>query len=229
MKKHSLRLLAAAAFSTWLGLSTAHADVLDFEGDALTGSLLLAGDTVSLGAYTLTTRTGYGTIDSASSLGSQSPTGNATQFYFNGNDGAFSIARTDGSLFDLNGFAAAFVAQDPPSAQTTVLVAVGTRGDNSTVSAWWSFGSSTGSHSPFGTYSDASFSAFTGLKSVEFHACSLVGGAICTEALDNNGQFAMDAIALSATAVPEPASLGLFALGGLGLALVQRRKSRKQA
>jgi len=222
------RLLCTAAIGMALGSAAAKADMLDFEGGELTGSVFLDADRFTLGAYTLTTRHDYGTIDSASALGTQAPTGNASQFYFNSNSGALGIARSDGALFNLSSFSAAFVAQDPPSAQLTVIRAVGTRADSSTVSAWWSFASSADSHSPFSTYADPlAFAAFTSLSSVEFHACSIVNGTVCTEALMNNGQFAIDDIVV--TAVPEPASVALFALGGLGLALRARCKLRSQA
>lgn len=217
------RLLCAAALSAGFGL--AQASVLDFESGSLTG-LYLPGDSFVQGDYTLTTKYDLGIIDTAISLGAVSPLGNDTQFYFNANSGALDLARTDGTLFNLTSFAAAFVPLDPAPDQTTVIVAVGTKADNSQVTAYWSFASSLTSHYPFATYSNsADFAAFTGLKSVEFHACSIVGTAICTEATMNNGQFAIDNISVSA--VPEPTTTLLMTLGLLGLGMAARRRNER--
>ncbi len=224
------RLLRAATITTTLGLPLAHgATVIDFEPEALTG-LYFPGDSFSEGDFTLTTKLGFGTVDVAAALGSLAPTGNATQFYFNANDAALGLARTDGALFSLSGFSAAFVPLEPAVAQTTVLVAVGVKADDSTVSAFWTFASSATSHFPFSSYASAAdFAAFGSVKSIEFHACSLVDGLTCTVPTMNNGQFAIDDIVVSAvSAVPEPSTMVSMALGlfGLGLVRLSRRNSR---
>lgn len=230
MFQKTSRWLGGAMLLGAIGLPQAYAadDVIDFEAAALLGAYS-AGDTFISGAYTLTTRIDYGVIDGAVALGPNSPTGNATQFYFNGNDGALSIVRTDAGLFDLAGFAAAFVPLDPPSSQTTVIVAKGTKVDNSVVTVSWAFASSATSHFPFASYSTPSqFSALVNLKQVDFMACSWDGVTPCTQPTLNNGQFAIDDVALNVALVPEPAALGLFTLGllGVGLRTQLRRKAR---
>jgi hypothetical protein len=219
------RLLRTAALATACGLPVAQAaTVIDFESAALTG-LYFPADTFTQGGYTLTTRFDFGVIDTAAALGGVSPTGNATQFYFNSNDGALGLARSDATGFNLEGFSAAFVPLDPASSQVTVIVAVGTKLDNSVVSASWAYAPSLTSHYAFSTYSNpAAFAAFTGLASVEFHACSWVGGVACTQATQNNGQFAIDDILVSA--VPETTTTVLMTLGLIGLGLRARRNAR---
>jgi hypothetical protein len=219
------RLLGAAALAAAFGLPMAHAStVIDFEPAELTG-FYLPGDAFSQAGFTLTTMVDFGIVDVASGLGGSSPTGNATQFYFNSNDGKLSLAASDASLFSLDGFSAAFVPLDPASLQVTVIVATGTKADNSTVSTWFAFAPSAGSHFPFASYTNAvDFGAFSGLKSVEFKACSLVGGLTCTQATQNNGQFAIDNILV--TAVPEPTAALLISLGLVGISGLARRARR---
>jgi hypothetical protein len=215
------RLLCTAALGAAVGMPVAHANTIDFEPAALTG-LYFPGDSFSQSGYTLTTQIDFGIIDSAVALGSVSPTGNATQFYFNSNDGLLRLVRSDAGLFSLDGFSAAFVPLDPASLQTTVIVAVGIDKNNTQVSSSWGFASSTTSHFPFTAYAGATFAAFTDLEEVDFYACSLVGNVACSEPTMNNGQFAIDDILVTATAtnaMPEPATvvLVLTALGVFGL------------
>lgn len=219
------RLMRTAAFACAFGAPMAQAaTVIDFEPEALTG-LYFPGDSFIQGDYTLTTLFDYGIVDTTAALGTQAPTGNATQFYFNANDGALSIVRSDAALFNLSGFSAAFVPLDPAPLQTTVIVAVGVKQDNTLVSASWSFAASATSHFPFSVYASAAdFAAFSGIKQVDFRACALVGTTVCAVPTMNNGQFAIDDILVSA--VPEPTTTLLMTLGLLGLGLRARRGAR---
>jgi hypothetical protein len=224
------RLLRSAALASAVGLPAAQAaTVIDFEPAALTG-LYLPADTFTQGDYTFTTMADFGIIDTAAALGGVSPTGNATQFYFNSNDGALALARSDAGGFSLEGFSAAFVPLDPASTQTTVIVATGTKLDNSQVMASWTFAPSLTSHFAFSSYaSPAAFAAFSGLAKVEFRACSWVGSVACTQPTLNNGQFAIDDILVSAAPVPEVTTSLLMALGLIGLGLGLRSPARRNA
>ncbi len=219
------RRLAACAVSLAALLPAAQASTstITFEGPALTG-LYLPGDSLSLAGYTLAAAQDFGVIDFSSALGFFAPSGNPSQFYFAANEGRLLLTRADALPFSLNHFAAAFVPLDPPSALNTVMVARGTRSDDSIVTASWAFAAGTGNSFPFSTHASG-LAGFTGLKRLEFLACA--GGAVvgavtdCSVPLLNNGQFAIDDITL--TAVPEPSTALLFALGLAGLAGLKRR------
>ncbi len=226
--KPSQSLCAAMVAAGLLALTAlpAHADVIDFEGDSVAG-LYFPGDSFSVGGFVLTAMDDFGVVDTAAALGSQAPTGNATQFYFASNDGGLSVVAAGPLGFDLTGFSAAFVALDPPSLQNTVLVARGTLQDDSAVTASFAFGSSSTANHPFVDYSGASLAAFSNLKQLDFYACSWVGGVACTEPTMNNGQFAIDNLMLSP--VPEPAAALLLALGLAGVGLRARRAAQPNA
>ena len=215
----AMAAVALSALSALFALP-AQADVISFEA-AATAGLYLPGESFSEGGFVLTTLIDVGIVDTAAALGTQATTGNATQFYFASNDGGLRVASTTGIGLNLSGFSAAFVAQDPASLQSTVLVARGTLQNNSTVTASFAFGTSSTTNFPFVSYGGASLAAFTNLQRVEFFACSWVGGVACSVPTANNGQFAIDNISVSV--VPEPGAALLLALGLAGVGLRNRR------
>lgn len=226
MNKLIRRLLGTAAVLGATLSPQVHATVtnLDFEGDALTG-LYFAGDSFSQKGFKMTADFDFGTVDKAAALGSVAPTGNASQFYFNSNDGGLIIKRDDGGIFDLMGFSAAFVPLSPPSSLTTVIVADAIDADGNEFGVAWLFASSATSNFPFANYSNPlDFAGFKRLRQVEFFACSLVGSSLCTAATRDSGQFALDNVLV--TALPEPASLALVMFALLGLTVTARRSTR---
>lgn len=212
--------LVLAAFSP----QTKAATVINFEGDALTG-LYAPGDSFSQSGFTMTQGFDFGTIDTAASL-PNAPSGNLTQFYFNSNLGDLLLTRSDGGRFNLDGFSAAFVPINAQLGQTIVLVALATDGNGNQFGTAFGLGSGNNGSFPFLTFNDPrDFGRFTNLVSVDFFGCAFTGGFDCSATtIQNNGQFALDDIKV--TAVPEPTTTALLALGLLGMAVTSRRRVR---
>lgn len=222
----------AVMLSVVLSTHTQASTIIDFEGDALTG-LYFPGDTILQSGFVLTAQNDFGNVDTVAAFAAGAPTGNATQFYFNSNEGSLALAREGGGLFNLNGFSAAFVPLDRFLTQTIVLIVSATDATR-TFQTVFSLGdtSSGASNYPFITYNaPLDFSTFVNLSQVEFFACASTNAGVCQEPTNNNAQFAIDNILLTTAqvnvnAVPTPASLPLLALGLLGLMLIRRRNLR---
>ena len=109
--------IAAAALSPQVHAAT----LIDFEPPALTG-LYLAGDSFTQNGYKMTVGFDAGIVDTAGAFPSGGPTGNATQFYSQLNEGELILEREDGGLFSLDGFDAAFAPLSPAAGGTTALM-----------------------------------------------------------------------------------------------------------
>jgi hypothetical protein len=224
------RILGTATFllaAALLPAAQAAVYKITFDDPGLAG-LYFPYDQFTEAGFLMTVDYDFGTIDFAQGLDPVAPSGNSTQFYFNSNEGGLVIARANGDPFDLLGFSAAFVPQSPASAIDSVIVAAGYDIYSNFVGVAWLFPAASGGIYPFGTYDDpADFADFHDMAFVEFYACSLVGGQVCTSDLRNNGQFAIDDIVASAAAaVPEPASIALVLVALVALGASRSRKSR---
>ena len=227
------RLLAGGAAIACLGLlpQARASTVITF--DAAPANLYLSGDSFSESGFRMTTEYDFGTVDMADALGEAAPSGNATQFYFNSNDGNLLIDREDGGSFSLTGFSAALVPliPSPSPAQTTVIVAYGVTDSGAHLATYFNFGGSSTSHHPFIAFDNSAgdFTPFSHLSRLYFFACALTGTA-CDLSTQNNGQFAIDDIFV--TPVPEPSTTVLLAfglLGGMGVMRVTRLGSKRRS
>lgn len=213
-KSAACAALVAAALLPQAQAST----VIDFEGDALAG-LYLPGQSFSQGGFTMSIGGDFGLVGTTADFVSGAPTGNSTQFFFNSNDGYLTVEATNGAAFSLDGFSAAFVPLSPPvPGQTTVIVAAGFNTGGDFVGYYFNFAPSSTGNFPFATYNTTGL--MENMAFVQFFACVL-DSSVCATPTLNNGQFALDAVHV--TAVPEPATVVLVSLGLLGLALRTRR------
>jgi len=226
MEKLIRKLFVAATFVAAVALSAAaqaRIVTVDFDDPNLTG-LYFAGDSFNQSGFKMTVDVDFGTVDVAAALGPAAPSGDATPFYFQANDGGLIVEREDGDVFDLVGFSAAFVPLIPPSPLTTAIVAVGLDVHGGFVGVGWLFAPAVNNVYPFATYDDPlDFAGFKDMVFIEFFSCSVVGGQLCTAPTENDGQFALDNIQLS---VPEPGSVALVMLAmlALGMTMTARRR-----
>ena len=227
------RLQSALAACALLAAAPAMADVITFDGQAPT--ILAGGETLVEAGYTLAALDNpYGIANGINGLSgaildgsdpsscdaTACPAGNASLYYAGLNDSALRLSRADGRAFSVTGLDFAFLAAQPVDPDLRgQLVVTGTRADGgSTVLALDLPGQ--GEDGTF-TFANATLDGFNGaaFASVTFSACVFIEGS-CVNSLDqpayNLAQFALDNIATTVSAVPEPATW-MALLAGLGL------------
>jgi hypothetical protein len=236
--KHFMQYAVAGAIAL-MSAAPAMADTINFES---IGSTTFGGTEIfNEGRYTLEvidTPIAPGGTGSAGAIGNGSdpylcdvascPTGNSSYFYMGVNDGSLKISRSDHLAFSLSTLDYAFLApvgglQGYSFGQLTVS---GITVAGSSVLATFDFPALVGGSSPFETANLYSQFGKTLFSNVTISSCLFDGNA-CVSPADNQAQFTLDNVVL--TAVPEPETYAMLGLGLAAISLVARRRAKKQA
>jgi hypothetical protein len=159
------------------------------------------------------------------------PTNNSTTYFGALNDGVVAFGRTDGQSFAVNGFDASFIggfgASLPPVSGLLRLQGVTSTGDS--LSQTFNLAGLDDSGSlGFSSYLTSGSFASTQFATVYAFGFACNTGGACSAFSSNRGQFALDNINVSA--VPEPETAVLFAMGFLAMgAAVRRRRQQPSA
>lgn len=76
---------------------------------------------------------------------------------------------------------------------------------------------------------NSNLSAYTTSGSFDFTLVNAIQFDIALTAGGNNRIYQLDAVDITSNEIPEPATIGLFAIGALGLGFVARRRARERA
>lgn len=230
--------LAGAIFCSLGALApSAHADVIDFSG--LSNDLIFSGDSVEQGGLRLS---GYDVNGVSGSLvgaiidGSDRefcsrlicPTGNAGNYYGSLNDGIVDIHGVrGGNTFRVEGFDASFIVSDT-TAQAGRLLVQGFYGNGLSLSQTFDLPAPRTFFSlifsPFYRYSFNSAMNALDFSDMQISALSCNTAGVCGVG-NNQGQFALDNLNFSISAVPEPSTYVMLLLGLAGIAAVTRRRA----
>lgn len=224
MRSHLMRrALSGAAIGVFGLLGQAQAEVLDFED--VTPNIFFSGESFAQSSFTFTQQGDFGVVG-ADFLVAQPPLGNTTQFYSGLNDSAVMLTRADGIAFNLFGFDAGFVApvpQDPGVVAGRIVLMAETATGGSLFSSW-EFGASDADGNFSFEHFGGGLGAFRNLVSVTFMACVYDDTDVCQNPMQNLAQYALDNV--DVTAVPEPSTYALMALGLAGVVACGRRRAR---
>lgn len=210
MRRSLLRALTCALFAT--GACTPALAAVTFESVA--PDFFVEGSSVADGGFLLAPGGGFGVVDDAGAFViATPPSGNATRFYAGLNDSRATLTAANGAPFSLAGFDAGFVAPlplDPGVVAGLLLLETVDLAGTSTLRGFDLGASGADGSFAFLTFQGAAFADLGLLASATFYACVYVGTG-CAVGFENLGQFALDNIQV--TAIPEPETVALFALG----------------
>jgi hypothetical protein len=157
---------------------------------------------------------------------SQCPSGNSTHYYLGLNDGGLNVARIDSKAFQLKGLDFAFMAplaglQNFNYGQLSL---TGTLLGGGTVHTQFDFPTqdADGLYTFGSAALNTSFSNAT-LTSLTVSACMFGNDNQCYNPADNQAQFGIDN--LNVTAVPEPETYAMLLAGLAAMGLLSRRRT----
>ena len=244
-KQSQLSKLTAATLGALVMMSAAPAMAGTIDFESVTPTIYGGTEVFTEANYKLTVidtpAAGPGGIGFAGAVGDGSdeylcaiaacPTGNTSNFYLGVNDGSLKVERSDSRLFQVSSIDYAFLAPvgGLPSYSYGQLTLVGVRSDGvTTISYSYDFPLLNDlGNSPFVTQALQNTFGNVYLSSLTIGSCLFDGSGGCSSPLagsENQSQFAIDN--LQVTAVPEPET---YAMMGLGLGLVgwlSRRRAR---
>ena len=156
------------------------------------------------------------------------PTNNPTSFYGSVNDGAMAFGRLDGQSFSVNGFDASFMGASGARfpGVSGLLRLQGYTSSGATMSQTYQLaGPDVNGAFGFSNYQTNGSFASTLFETVFAFgfACDINGS--CSAFSSDTAQFALDN--LSVTAVPEPETSAMFALGLLAMGAAVRRRRQQ--
>ncbi|MDN2709859.1 NF038120 family PEP-CTERM protein [Janthinobacterium sp. SUN118] len=229
--------LAGAVFCSLTTLAPAvHADVIDFEG--LGNDLIFSGSSIEQRGLRLSGSDfngSSGALVGAVIDGSDSgfcsalscPAGNAGNYYGSLNDGILGIhGLQGGSTFKVQNFDASFIGSGgslPVLAGR--LVVQGFYGNGLSLSQTFDLAGPGKNGLSFKQYSFNSAMSALSFSGMQMFALSCDSSGACSGLGNNQGQFALDNLNFSISAVPEPSTYAMLLLGLAGIAAVARRRA----
>lgn len=157
------------------------------------------------------------------------PTNNPSSFLGSLNDGAVAFGRLDGQSFSVNGFDASFLGASgstlPPVSGLLRLQGFTSTGSSLT-QTFQLAGPDTSGALGFGSFLTSGSFASTQFETVYAFGFACNAGGACNAFSTDRGQFALDNINVSA--VPEPETLVMFAMGLLAMGATVRRRRKQQ-
>lgn len=236
---HQLARAAATGAVALAALPAAQAAVIDFENVAvgpvghlefvLDKGYRLTGFSVDSGAQPgdLVGMIADGT-DSGVCVNLMCPA-NSGHYYQGLNDGALIIeSHSAGQTFSLHSFDASFIGSVPGATYPALAGKLGIYGvfaDGTSAYEEYQLDGPVGGAFQFGHYLTSGGFGSQKFVELDLFAYSCDGAGACVSFTDGKGQFALDNVGISVSAVPEPASWMMLGLGLAGMAVAARRRT----
>jgi hypothetical protein len=234
------RLLGAALIGAAALAAPAYAGIVDFEGyfgPAAHGDFLTQAG-YDVGFYSNVVGAVYGEdlvgsiidgSDRDACIGGSCPVNNSSMYYAALDDSYVDITSATGARIQIKSFDASFIGGTAPGTSYPAIAGLlriqGFLADGNSAIETYQLAGPTANSFNFAHYNtSAAFGAMNFVEAIFFgFACNNAGS--CSAFSTDRGQFGIDNITL--TAVPEPSSALMVALGLVGLGAVTRRRNAK--